>query len=124
MTPEAKKKLYQQLSQPFPEEAIERTDGRVTGKGYSTTGIKAQFIINRLRQGVVTLLVDLAVPLPVLVDPADPPHPVVLPRPGHVPPLRDGKPHDPSSFRQDRRRLEVKRPWPEGGPRKTERAPR
>ena len=50
MTPEAKKKLYQQLSQPFPEEAIERTDGRQTGKGYSTTGIKAQFIINRLNE--------------------------------------------------------------------------
>jgi hypothetical protein len=50
MTPDAKKKLYQQLSQPFPEEAIERTDGRVTGKGYSTTGIKAQFIINRLNE--------------------------------------------------------------------------
>ncbi len=50
MTPEAKKKLYQQLAQPFPEEAIERTDGRQTGKGYSTTGIKAQFIINRLNE--------------------------------------------------------------------------
>jgi hypothetical protein len=52
MTPEAKKKLYQQLSQPFPEEAIERTDGRQTGKGYSTTGIKAQFIINRLNEAL------------------------------------------------------------------------
>lgn len=50
MTPEAKRKIYQQLSQPFPEEAIERTDGRVTGKGYSTTGIKAQFVINRLNE--------------------------------------------------------------------------
>jgi hypothetical protein len=50
MTQEAKKKLFQQLSQPFPEEAIERTDGRQTGKGYSTTGIKAQFIINRLNE--------------------------------------------------------------------------
>jgi hypothetical protein len=50
MTPEAKKALYKQLSQPFPEEAIERTDGRQTGKGYSTTGIKAQFIINRLNE--------------------------------------------------------------------------
>ena len=50
MTPESKKKIYQQLSQPFPEEAIERTDGRQTGKGYSTTGIKAQFIINRLNE--------------------------------------------------------------------------
>ena len=46
MTPEAKKRMYQQLSQPLPEEAIERTDGRVTGKGYSTAGIKAQFVIN------------------------------------------------------------------------------
>ena len=50
MTPEPKKKLYHQLAQPFPEEAIERTDGRQTGKGYSTTGIKAQFIINRLNE--------------------------------------------------------------------------
>jgi hypothetical protein len=52
MTPEAKKALYKQLSQPFPEEAIERTDGRQTGKGYSTTGIKAQFIINRLNEAL------------------------------------------------------------------------
>jgi hypothetical protein len=50
VTPEAKKKLYQQVSQPFPEEAVERTDGRVTGKGYSTTGIMAQFVINRLNE--------------------------------------------------------------------------
>ena len=50
MTPEQKKALYKQLSQPFPEEAIERTDGLQTGKGYSTTGIKAQFIINRLNE--------------------------------------------------------------------------
>lgn len=28
MTPEAKKARYKQLSQPLPEEAIERTDGR------------------------------------------------------------------------------------------------
>jgi hypothetical protein len=52
MTPEAKKALYKQLSQPFPEEAIERTDGRQTGKGYSTTGSKAQFIINRLNEAL------------------------------------------------------------------------
>jgi hypothetical protein len=50
MNPEQKKTLYKHLSQPFPEEAIERTDGRVTGKGYSTTGIKAQFVINRLNE--------------------------------------------------------------------------
>jgi hypothetical protein len=52
MTPEAKKALYKQVSQPFPEEAIERTDGRQTGKGFSTTGIKAQFIINRLNEAL------------------------------------------------------------------------
>ena len=52
MTPAAKKARYKQLSQPFPEEAIERTDGRQTGKGYSTTGIKAQFIINRLNEAL------------------------------------------------------------------------
>lgn len=43
-------KVYQALAAPFPEEAIERTDGRVTGRGYSTTGIKAQFILNRLNE--------------------------------------------------------------------------
>lgn len=50
MTPKQKEALYEQLSQPFPKEAIERTDGRQTGKGYTTTGIKAQFIINRLNE--------------------------------------------------------------------------
>jgi Rad52/22 family double-strand break repair protein len=48
MTAEEKKKIYTALSAPFPEETIERTDGRVTGRGYSTTGIKAQFVVNRL----------------------------------------------------------------------------
>jgi hypothetical protein len=31
MTQDEKKKIYTALSAPFPEEAIERTDGRVTG---------------------------------------------------------------------------------------------
>jgi hypothetical protein len=43
-----KKKLYLALSAPFPAEAIERTDGRQTGRGYDTTGIKYQYIVNRL----------------------------------------------------------------------------
>lgn len=47
---ETKKKIYQQLSAPFGPEAIERTDGNVTGRGYSTTGIKYQFIVNRLNE--------------------------------------------------------------------------
>jgi hypothetical protein len=33
MTPEAKQKMYQQLSQSFPEEAIERTDAPCHGQG-------------------------------------------------------------------------------------------
>src|SRR5689334_1802003 len=48
MTAEEKRKIYAALAAPFPEEAIERTDGRVTGRGYSTTGIKYQYIANRL----------------------------------------------------------------------------
>lgn len=52
MNNDEKKKIYQQLSAPFGPEAIERTDGSVTGRGFSTTGIKAQFIINRLNDVV------------------------------------------------------------------------
>jgi hypothetical protein len=48
MNRDEKKKVYSLLSAPFPEEAIERTNGNVTGRGYSTTGIKYQFIVNRL----------------------------------------------------------------------------
>lgn len=35
MTPEAKKKLYQQLCAPFPEEAVERTVGRQAGSSHA-----------------------------------------------------------------------------------------
>lgn len=45
-----RKKLYLALAAPFPEEAVERTDGRLTGKGYSTTGLKYQFVVNRLNE--------------------------------------------------------------------------
>jgi hypothetical protein len=50
MTSDDRKKLYAALSAPFGEEAIERTEGRVTGRGYDTTGIKYQFIVNRLNE--------------------------------------------------------------------------
>lgn len=50
MTHEEKKKIYGALAAPFPEDAIERTDGRVTGKGYSTTGLKYQYVANRLNE--------------------------------------------------------------------------
>ena len=50
MTLEERKKLYAALAAPFPEEAIERTDGRITGRGYSTTGIKYQYVVNRLNE--------------------------------------------------------------------------
>jgi hypothetical protein len=48
MTLDEKKKLYAALAAPFPEEAIERTDGKQTGRGYNTTGLKVQFVIDRL----------------------------------------------------------------------------
>jgi hypothetical protein len=50
MTKEERLKIYAALAAPFPEGAIERTDGRVTGRGYSTTGIKYQYIVNRLNE--------------------------------------------------------------------------
>jgi hypothetical protein len=50
MTHDEKKKLYAALAAPFPENAIQRTEGRVTGRGYDTTGIGYQFICNRLNE--------------------------------------------------------------------------
>lgn len=50
MTNDEKKKVYQQLSAPFPEGAIERTTGRITGKGYDTTGIKYIYIAARMNE--------------------------------------------------------------------------
>ena len=49
-TPEELKQIYARLSAPFPEEAIERTRGAQTKKGYDTTGIKYQYIVNRLNE--------------------------------------------------------------------------
>ena len=50
MTEERKKQIYAALSAPFPPDAIQRTDGKETGRGYSTTGIGYQFIVNRLNE--------------------------------------------------------------------------
>ena len=50
MTQQEKKAIYTALAVPFPEEAIERTDGRITGKGYSTVGLKYQYVVNRMNE--------------------------------------------------------------------------
>lgn len=50
MTPEEKRKLYAALAAPFPEHCIQRTEGRVTGRGYDTTGIGYQHVVNRLNE--------------------------------------------------------------------------
>jgi hypothetical protein len=50
MTQDEKKKLYAALAAPFPEQSIQRTEGRVTGRGYDTAGIGYQFICNRLNE--------------------------------------------------------------------------
>jgi hypothetical protein len=50
MTHEEKKKVYAALAAPFPEHCIQRTEGRITGRGYDTSGIGYQFIANRLNE--------------------------------------------------------------------------
>jgi hypothetical protein len=50
MTSEEKKKIYAALAAPFPEHYIQRTQGRVTGRGYDTAGIGYQHIANRLNE--------------------------------------------------------------------------
>lgn len=47
---EEMKAIYAKLSAPFPEDAIQRTKGGQTGRGYDTTGIGYQFIVNRLNE--------------------------------------------------------------------------
>lgn len=49
-TNEELKEIYRRLAAPFPEEAIERTRADVTRKGYDTTGIKYQYVVNRLNE--------------------------------------------------------------------------
>ncbi len=48
MNNDDKKKIYAALSAPLPDEAIQRTDGSVTGRGYSTTGYGYIWIASRL----------------------------------------------------------------------------
>ncbi|MBK9519685.1 MAG: hypothetical protein IPO09_20635 [Anaeromyxobacter sp.] len=52
MTNEEKRKIYAALAAPFPEHCIQRTDGRVTGRGYDTSGIGYAFITARLNEVV------------------------------------------------------------------------
>jgi hypothetical protein len=50
MTNEEKRKIYAALAAPFPEHCIQRTEGRITGRGYDTSGIGYQYIANRLNE--------------------------------------------------------------------------
>src|SRR4051795_9268159 len=50
MTPEDRRKVYLALCAPFPESAIQRTSASITGRGYDTSGIGYQFIVNRLNE--------------------------------------------------------------------------
>jgi len=50
MTHEERQRVYAALSAPFPDSCIQRTDGNQTGRGYSTTGIAYQFVVNRLNE--------------------------------------------------------------------------
>ena len=49
-TSEQLREIYRRLAEPFPEEAIERTRADVTKKGYDTSGIKYQYVVNRLNE--------------------------------------------------------------------------
>lgn len=42
--------LYETLAAPMPEEAIQSTSGKATGKGYNTTGYGYQFVVDRLNE--------------------------------------------------------------------------
>lgn len=42
--------LYGKLSKPFPEEAIQRTKSAETHRGYDTTGIGYQYVVDRLNE--------------------------------------------------------------------------
>ena len=50
MTSAEKKAIYAALAKPFDEHCIQRTEGRLTGRGYDTSGIGYQFIANRLNE--------------------------------------------------------------------------
>lgn len=50
MDENTRKKIYAALAAPFSESCIQRTEGRLTGRGYDTTGIGYQHIVNRLNE--------------------------------------------------------------------------
>ena len=50
MTSAENKAIYAALAKPFDEHCIQRTEGRLTGRGYDTTGIGYQHIANRLNE--------------------------------------------------------------------------
>jgi hypothetical protein len=50
MTSAEKKAIYAALAKPFDEHSIQRTEGRLTGRGYDTNGIGYQHIANRLNE--------------------------------------------------------------------------
>ncbi len=50
MTNEEKRKIYAALAAPFPEHCIQRTEGRITGRGYDTVGYGYQHVANRLNE--------------------------------------------------------------------------
>lgn len=44
------KRHYEALAEPMPADAVQRSDGAKTGKGYNTTGYGYQFIVDRLNE--------------------------------------------------------------------------
>jgi hypothetical protein len=44
------RKIYELLSKDFPKDAIQRSEGGKTGKGYDTTGFGYQFAVNRFNE--------------------------------------------------------------------------
>lgn len=43
-------RIYEELSKPLPPEAVERTFGEMTGKGYDTVGYGYQWAVNRFNE--------------------------------------------------------------------------
>lgn len=50
MDENTRRKIYAALAANFPESCIQRTEGRLTGRGYDTSGIGYQHIVNRLNE--------------------------------------------------------------------------
>jgi hypothetical protein len=45
-----RKKIYAALAAEFDQGCVQRTEGRLTGRGYDTSGIAYQFVVNRLNE--------------------------------------------------------------------------